>query len=472
MRRARIVATIGPASRSPRVLRELIEAGMNICRLNFSHGSHDDHRRMVEEIRRQARLSGSTVGILQDLQGPRIRTGPIAGGILQLEEGRKITLTTRRVPGSAALISTTFSNLPREVEKGDSILLNDGLIQLDVQSVRGPDVHCQVVHGGPISSHKGMNIPGRKLSISAMTAKDRADLKLGVEVGVDWVALSFVRGADDIRLLKRALQRHGANIPVVAKLEKPQAISNLFEILAVTDAVMVARGDLAVETSPEEVPVIQKRVIREARRRGVPVITATQMLESMVENSRPTRAEASDVANAIYDGTDAVMLSAETATGRYPVETVRLMGRIVESAEVELAASLRDSGDVTSWWRKSVSDSICEAAATVAQGLNAAVVAVFTETGGTARRMAQQRPHARIIAFSPNVEVLRRSTLFWGMEPRLTPHMTTSDQMVDYVARALRREKIVKPGDRIVVTAGTPIGQPGTTNFLKVHEVT
>lgn len=454
------------------MLRALIDAGMNICRLNFSHGSHDDHRRTVAEIRRQARRAGTTVGILQDLQGPRIRTGPVAAGIVQLQEGARITLTTRRVPGDAACISTTFSHLPREVQKGDSILLNDGLIQLDVQAVRGPDVTCRVIHGGPISSHKGMNIPGRKLSISAMTAKDRADLKLGVELGVDWVALSFVRAADDIRLLKRTLQRFGApDTPVVAKLEKPQAISNLFEILAVTDGLMVARGDLAVETSPEEVPVIQKRVIREARRRGIPVITATQMLESMVENSRPTRAEASDVANAIYDGTDAVMLSAETATGRYPVETVQMMGRIVESAEAELAAALRDTGDTASWWRKSVSDAICEAAANCAEGLNAAVVAVFTETGGTARRMAQQRPNARIVAFTPREHVLRRSALYWGMEPRLTPEMATTDQMVEYVARALRREGVVKPGDRIVVTAGTPVGQPGSTNFIKVHEV-
>ncbi len=444
---------------------------MNVCRLNFSHGSHEDHKKVVSVIRRESRRAGTTVGILQDLQGPRIRTGPMAPGEVELVEGRKLTITRRRVPGSASLVSTTFARLPSEVSKNDLILLADGLIQLRVNRVSGGDVECIIEHGGTLGAHKGMNIPGHKLSISAMTTKDREDLALGVQLGVDWVALSFVRTGSDVRVLKRALKRLGSSIPVIAKLEKPQAIENLSEILDITDGVMVARGDLAVETSPEEVPVLQKHVIREARRRGVPVITATQMLESMVDHPRPTRAEANDVANAIYDGTDAVMLSAETAVGRYPVETVKLMGRIIESAEADMTDQPPRESRMGGLWGMSVSDAICAAAAGAASGLGAGAVAVFTQSGSTARRMAQQRPRSRTFAFSPEVEVLRRVSLYWGIEPRPTPSIRTTDAMIDWVARALKKEGIVKRGDRIVVTAGTPVGRSGSTNFLKVHRI-
>ncbi len=471
MRRAKIVCTLGPATREPKMLRRLIEAGMNVCRLNFSHGTHEEHRRTVEMIHREAKRAGATVAILQDLQGPKIRTGLMAAGEVLLKPGAPFTLTTRRVPGSALIVSTTFADLPREVSRGDQLLLADGLIQLEVVRVDGNDVTCKVIDGGPLGSNKGINIPGRKLSVSALTPKDREDLKLGVQLGVDWVALSFVRSADDIRLLRAALKRlRAADKPVIAKLEKPQAMANLIEILGEADAVMVARGDLAVETSPEQVPVLQKRIIREARRRGVPVITATQMLESMIEHPRPTRAEASDVANAIYDGTDAVMLSAETAVGKYPVETVELMGRIIENVEAELTANPRRESESASWWRKSVADAICEAAAHAAEGLGAPVVAVFTETGNTARRVAQYRPGARIIAFSSSDMIRRRMALLWGVESRPAPAVTTTDRMVEWVAGALRREGVIHPGDRIVVTAGTPVGQAGSTNFLKIHQ--
>ena len=453
------------------MLRRLIDAGMNVCRLNFSHGTHEEHRRTVEMIHREARRARATVTILQDLQGPKIRTGLMAAGEVILKPGAPFMLTTRKVPGSAGMVSTTFADLPHEVSRGDQLLLADGLIQLEVTRVDGNDVHCKVIDGGPLGSNKGINIPGRKLSVSALTPKDREDLKLGVQLGVDWVALSFVRSADDIRLLRTALKRlRAADKPVVAKLEKPQAMANLIEILGEADAVMVARGDLAVETSPEQVPVLQKRIIREARRRGVPVITATQMLESMIEHPRPTRAEASDVANAIYDGTDAVMLSAETAVGKYPVETVELMGRIIENVEAELSSTPRRESESASWWRKSVADAICEAAAHAAEGLGAPVVAVFTETGNTARRVAQYRPGARIIAFSSSDMIRRRMALLWGVESRSAPAMSTTDRMVEWVAGALRREGIIHPGDRIVVTAGTPVGQAGSTNFLKIHQ--
>ncbi|HEX7878718.1 MAG TPA: pyruvate kinase [Candidatus Eisenbacteria bacterium] len=472
MRRAKIVATLGPATREPKMIRRLIEAGMNVCRLNFSHGTHDEHQRTVESIHREARRLGATVAILQDLQGPKIRTGLMAAGEVLLKPGAPFVLTTRRVPGSAAIVSTTFEDLPREVTRGDQLLLADGLIQLEVAHVETTDVHTRVVDGGMLGSNKGINIPGRKLSVAALTPKDREDLKLGVRLGVDWMALSFVRSADDVRLLRSMLKRLKApDLPVVAKLEKPQAIANLIEILGESDAVMVARGDLAVETSPEQVPVLQKRVIREARRRGVPVITATQMLESMIEHPRPTRAEASDVANAIYDGTDAVMLSAETAVGKYPVETVELMGRIIENVENELASNPRREAESASWWRKSVADAICEAAANAAEGLGAPVVAVFTETGNTARRVAQYRPGARLIAFSSSDRIRRRMALLWGVESRPAPAVSTTDRMVEWVAGALRKEGAIHPGDRIVVTAGTPVGQAGSTNFLKIHQV-
>lgn len=471
MRRAKIVCTLGPATREPRMIRRLLEAGMNVCRLNFSHGTHDEHRRTVRDIHREARRLGTTVAILQDLQGPKIRTGPMAAGEVELLPGNEFTITTNRVPGDASRVSTTFLNLPREVQKGDALLLADGLIQLAVVRIAGPDIVTRVIHGGPLGSNKGINIPDRKLSVAALTAKDRKDLKLGVELGVDWVALSFVRTAEDIRHLRLALRRlKAADLPIIAKLEKPQAIANLVEILGEADAVMVARGDLAVETSPDQVPVLQKRVIREARRRGVPVITATQMLESMVDHPRPTRAEASDVANAIYDGTDAVMLSAETAVGRYPVEAVSLMGRIIVNVEAELASMPRKEAPSASWWRKSVADAICEAGTLAAEGLGAPVVAVFTESGNTARRVAQYRPGARILAFSPLEAIRRRMNLYWGVEPRSAPRLATTDRMVAWVAAALKREGIVHPGDRIVVTAGTPVGQAGSTNFLKIHQ--
>lgn len=470
MRRARIICTLGPSSRDPRIVRQLIKAGANVCRLNFSHGEPDEHRRAVEVVRREARRLGVTVGILQDLQGPRIRTGPVAAGQVPLLPGRSITLTTRRVPGDASCVSTTFSRLPREVSKGDSILLSDGLIRLEVTRVAGPDVVCRVIDGGPLEAHKGMNIPGRALSISALTAKDRRDLKLGVELGVDWVALSFVRSAADIRRLRVALKRLGADTPIVAKIEKPQAVSDLMGILGQADAVMVARGDLAVETSPEQVPVLQKRIIHEARRRGVPVITATQMLETMVRNPRPTRAEASDVANAIYDGTDAVMLSAETAVGDHPVETVRMMARIVESAEADVATRLLPP-ETASWWRLSVSDAICEAAAHAADGLSAAALVVLTRSGETARRVAQHRPQSPIVAFCPDPAVLRRVILYWGIDPRPAPWIRTTDAMITWISRATRRTGLARPGDLLVITAGTQVGKRGSTNLLKVHRV-
>ena len=467
--RAKIVCTLGPASRSETVLRRLIRAGMDVARLNFSHGEPAEHHATLAAIRRLAAEEGRTVAVLQDLQGPKLRVGTIPNEPLQLRRGGSLVLTTRAAgPG---MVPVSYKQLPQDVKRGDRILLDDGLIQLTVTGVTPTEVRCRVVEGGPLTSHKGINLPGRALSVPSLTTKDRRDLELGIAWGVDYVALSFVREAKDVDAVKRVMKRHHADIPVIAKLEKPQAVDNLEAILKRADGIMVARGDLGVELPPEEVPVLQKRMIRLARAVGKPVITATQMLESMIEHRHPTRAEASDVANAVFDGTDAVMLSGETAVGKYPVEAVKMMARVVRAAEKSVAAA--EPPDVLPGARRnlSVPDAVAEAASLTARDLGAKVIAVFTQSGGTARVVSKYRPQAPIHAFTPSQEVMRRLALIWGVRPHAVKRLPTSDAMVKAVEALLLAEKVVRRGDLVVVTGGTPVNQAGSTNFMKIHRV-
>jgi len=467
-RRAKIVCTIGPASRSETVLRRLIRAGMDVARLNFSHGTQADHAASASALRRLAAEEGRTVALLQDLQGPKLRVGAIPGPPLMLRRGRPFTLTTRAGIAEPEELSVSYRNLPRDVRPGDTILIDDGLIRLEVERIDGREVFCRIRAGGAVTSHKGVNIPGRKLSTPSLTAKDRADLAFGLELGVDFVALSFVREARDVHALRRLLRRLDADTPVIAKLEKPQAVENLDAILAAADGIMVARGDLGVELPPEDVPVLQKRMIGDARAAGKPVITATQMLESMVDHPRPTRAEASDVANAIFDGTDAVMLSAETASGAYPVESVRMMARIIRTAERSLPGRPTRDGPTC---RPSIADAVGSAASKAAHELGARVIGVFTQSGSTAQLVSKYRPEMPIYAFTTSPEVLRRLCLLWGVAPRLETPLPTTDAMIESLIARLRAERKVKAGDHVVITAGTPVGRPGSTNFLKIHRV-
>ena len=470
-RRAKIIGTIGPACNTEAAMRDLLRLGMDIARLNFSHGSHEEHSHNIQRLRRAAAREGRTVCILQDLQGPKIRTGTLEGHRpVLLRTGSIVTITPRDVPGNAARISTTFPDLARELKPGARVLLSDGLIELRVDEVRGEDVLCEVINGGTLGEHKGINLPGVALSIPALTEKDREDLAFGLDHGVDAVALSFVRTAADIGMVKQIIAAHQSDIPVIAKLEKPQAIDRLEEILEAADGVMVARGDLGVEMAPEKVPVIQKHVIRRASAWRRPVITATQMLESMVENPRPTRAEASDVANAIFDGTDAVMLSAETASGQYPRESVSIMSRIVVEAECNMD-DLGQSRRRREHRSLSVAETICESIAHAAEDLPMGAIAIFTETGNTARMISKYRPKVPIYAFTHIEPVVQRMNLYWGVHPVRCRQARSAEQMVTMAEEELVRRGILEPGDVLGVVAGTRQAS-GSTNLMRLHVVT
>jgi pyruvate kinase len=469
-RRAKIICTIGPACNTEAAMRDLLRLGMDIARLNFSHGTHEDHAHNILRLRRAAEREGRTVCILQDLQGPKIRTGPLERHEpVLLKTGSVVTITPQDTPGTATRISTTFPDLARELSAGARILLSDGLIELRVRGVRGKDVLCDVINGGMLGEHKGINLPGIALSIPALTKKDRKDLEFGLNHGVDAVALSFVRTPADVSMVKQIIAAHQSDVPVIAKLEKPQAIDHLEEILEVADGVMVARGDLGVEMAPEKVPVIQKHVIRRASAWRKPVITATQMLESMIENPRPTRAEASDVANAVFDGTDAVMLSAETASGQYPRESVSIMSRIVVEAE-------SNTYDFQFRRRRehrglSVAETICESIAHSAEDLPMGAIAVFTETGNTARMISKYRPQAAIYAFTHMEPVVHRMNLYWGVHPVRCRQARSAEQMVSMAEQDLVRRGLLKPGDVLGVVAGTRQAS-GSTNLMRLHVVT
>jgi pyruvate kinase len=467
-RHSKIVCTIGPASKSPRVIEKLLQAGMDVARLNFSHGTHEEHAANIALLRSSAAKQGKTISILCDLQGPKIRTGALAGGKpVYLSAGQQFVITTARILGDSTRVNTTFTALPREVHKGDRVLLSDGLIELRVQQVRGREVICKVVNGGALGENKGINLPGVQLRVPALTPKDKEDLLFALQQDADYIAVSFVRRPKDVLQAKALIRKAGKDTPVIAKLEKPEAIENLDAILRVADGVMVARGDLGVEMRPERVPVVQKTIITRAREFRRPVITATQMLESMTGNPRPTRAEASDVANAIFDGSDAVMLSAETASGNYPVEAVQMMARIIEEAEKSISEFPRPSMQEQLKVAETVAELVCHAS----RELHMKLIAVFTHSGFTARLVSRYRPLVPIIAFSPEARTRRRMALIWGVMPAEIKNLQRVDSLAAISERRLLEEKLVRKGDVIGIVAGTPMGIRGTTNFMKFHVI-
>ena len=469
-KRTKIVATLGPKSSKKEVIRALVEAGVNVFRLNFSHGTPEEHRERVRLVREVEEETGKTLAILQDLQGPKIRIGRFREGKVPLEPGQPFVLTREKVEGDQARVSVSYEGLPEDVGPGQILLLDDGKVRLRVEKVEGDEVHTRVEVGGVLSDHKGINIPGADLSIPALSEKDLEDLALGAELSVDWVAVSFVRSRDDLLLARHYLARFGSRARLMAKIEKPSAVFRLGEILEEADGVMVARGDLGVEMPIEEVPIVQKRIILQAIAAGKPVVTATQMLESMVQNPFPTRAEASDVANAIFDGTDAVMLSAETATGAYPVEAVAMMRRIAEAVEnspefLQKLNVLRPAPTPTT------QDAIAQAADDVAEAVGAKAIIVFTATGSSARRIARTRPQVPVLALTPNLEVRNQLALVWGVYPHLAPDPQDTDDMVRIALREVKALGLAQVGDRVVIAAGVPFGVRGTTNLLRVERV-
>jgi pyruvate kinase len=467
-RRAKIVATLGPASNSESVFRDLVRAGVDVARLNFSHGTHEEKRDLIKMIRKVSREEGKPLCILGDLQGPKIRTGKLKDGQpVLLTAGERLTITAREVPGNASLVGTTFKTLAENVEQGSRILLSDGLIELRVHEVLGDDVVCEIINGGMLGEHKGINLPGIPVRVPSLTEKDAEDLEFALKAGVDAIAVSFVRTAEDVRLVRNRVTALGGETWIIAKLEKPQAIEHLDAILTAADAIMVARGDLGVEIPPERVPAIQKHIIRRAAEFRKPVITATQMLESMIENPRPTRAEVSDVANAVYDGTDAVMLSGESAVGKYPVETVSMMARIVADAE----RNIKEQNYTEARERRtslSIAETICEATAHAADDLDLRGIALFTESGQTARQLSKYHPSAPIFALSPVEVTINRLNLLWGTTPIRCPKVNTTEALVDCAEQLLEQNGFVRNREVIAIVAGTRT-KSGSTNFLRLH---
>jgi pyruvate kinase len=470
LRRTKIVATIGPATSSPEVLRDLIEAGATTLRLNFSHGTHDDHQRNIRLIRQVSFELNQPVGILQDLQGPKIRLGRFENGAITLQKGDPFILTSHLLPGTQEMSSVTYEPLADEVPEGATILLDDGRVEMKVERVDSVkrELHCRVVVGGVLSNNKGVNFPGVYLSIRALTEKDREDLMFGLDQGVDWVALSFVRNPQDVLEIKELISSAGKNVPVIAKIEKHEAIEQMEAVLSLCDGVMVARGDLGVELPAEDVPILQKRLIATANRLGIPVITATQMLDSMVSNPRPTRAEISDVANAILDGTDAVMLSNETAVGKFPVQAVETMARIADRLEREQAAS-RAFDDMPG---RSIPNSISQAVGRIAEQLQAAAIMPLTKTGATARNVSKFRPNKPILAVTPHVDVARQLQLVWGVRALLVLNLPSTGQTFQAALNVAQEKGLLRQGDLVVMTAGTLQGVAGSTDLIKVELVT
>jgi pyruvate kinase len=468
--KTKIVCTIGPASESSEVLEKLVLAGMSVARLNFSHGTHAEHGRTVSRIRRLSRDHGKPVAILQDLSGPKIRIGRIEGGTVTLEPGSPFTLTARRVPGTAEAATLNYPGLIKDVRPGDLLLLSDGALELEVIRTAGPDIRCRVIVGGPLSSHKGVNIPSRSVKLPSLTAKDRKDLRFGIGLGVDYVALSFVRTAADILKAKALIGRLGAGIPVIAKIEKHEALDNIEEIIEAADGIMVARGDLGVEIPLEKIPRVQKLIIRSANRHGKSVITATQMLRSMVENPRPTRAEVTDVANAVLDGTDALMLSEETAVGKYPVEAVRTMAKIAAETELPSLSEERAGRDVIAEaGTMSPGEAVAMAACALAERVRASLLITFTNSGSTARLVAKYRPPCPILAPTPLEETFRRLALVWGAVPLRSGRLRSTDGLIAGAFRAALKSGLARRGDTVVITAGVPPGVAGRTNMIKVE---
>ena len=466
-RRAKIVCTLGPATDTFEAVLELAEAGMNVARLNMSHGDHETHLRRLNTVRQAAQAAGRPIAVFADLQGPKIRLGNFVNGSEVIEAGDRFTITTDDVLGTKERAGTTLHTLTNDVTPGDQILINDGAIELRAIEVTETDVVTEVVVGGKVSDHKGINLPGVPVSVPALTEKDAEDLRWALEHGVDFVALSFVRNASDVKDVHAIMDEFGKRLPVIAKIEKPQAVQNLDDIVMAFDAIMVARGDLGVELPLEDVPGVQKRIITAARLVAKPVIVATQMLESMISAPRPTRAEASDVANAILDGADAVMLSGETAVGDWPIVTVETMGRIVRKTE---SLGLDKIAPID-WNPHTTSGIIAKAAVEVAERVGAKFLVAFTKTGDTAMRLTRLRSSIPVCTFSPNIETAQRMTLAWGIKAFTTPEFYSIDSMVDAVMNSLLGSGMVERGDKIVIVAGNPKHSAGKTNSLRVAQI-
>ncbi len=465
--RTKIVATIGPASQSEAVIRQLIAAGMNVARLNFSHGSYEDHAATIAMLRRVSDELDNPITLLQDLQGPKIRVGQLPNGEMTLNPGEIITLTpATKTNVSPTHIPIDYPHLAKDAKPGAQVLLDDGLLELKVEAVENTEVSCRVIVGGILKNRKGVNFPNLNLSLPSLTEKDQQDLAFGIEQKIDWVCLSFVRGVEDIHCLKDLLKAKKANIPVIAKIEKPQAIEHLDDLVAECDGMMVARGDLGVEMRPEKVPLLQKKIIQDCNRHGIPVITATQMLESMIHSPRPTRAEASDVANAILDGTDAVMLSGESAVGKYPVEAITIMSRIAE--EIEPQAQFIDYPPA----EKTETYALSESLKCIDKIIDLRCIACFTTTGYTARIASDERPKAPIVAFTPSLDVYHRLNLIWGVKPLLLqPNQEGLETLIHEMESCLLERNLVHAGDKILILGGSPVQRSRGTNFLKIHEV-
>lgn len=470
MRKTKIIATIGPASEEVETLKKMLEAGMNVARLNFSHGSHEEHRRRIENLRQAAREAGKLLAIMLDTKGPEIRTGRLASGPVKLEAGQRFVLTNREVPGDNQEVQVSYAPLPQEVTPGTTILLADGLISLKVVETTSTDIVCQVMSGGELGERKGINVPGVRINMPFLNDKDRDDILFGIKMGVDYIAASFVRTAEDVLEIRRILEQEGAAIDIIAKIESQEGVNNLDDIIQVVDGIMVARGDLGVEIPAEEVPLVQKLLVDKCTSAGKPVIIATQMLDSMINNPRPTRAEVSDVANAIFDGADAIMLSGETAAGKYPVEVVETMARIAYRAEQALpyADILRRKRTREN---PSVTDAISYATCATASNLGASAIITATRTGQTARMVAKYRPQAAIVAATPDEKTVRKLALVWGVYPVLIDDVSGTDDLFEEAVRAALAANYIKNGDLVVLTAGVPTGRSGATNLMKVHIV-
>jgi pyruvate kinase len=470
MRKAKVVCTIGPASDSEEILKKMILAGMDVARLNFSHGDHASHKKIHARLRKLSRACKRPLAILQDVQGPRIRLGTFSGGKATLTTGEQFILTTRAVQGDDMRASVQYANLHKDVQKGDRVLIADGTIQLRVVEVDDRDILTKVVVGGQLKDHKGINLPGVSISSPSVTEKDKRDIRLGLKLGMDVVAISFVRSPDDVLKVRRMIRKAKSSCQVIAKIEHPEAVDNLDDILDVCDGIMVARGDLGVELPPERVPAIQKSAIQRANARGKIVIVATQMLESMIANPRPTRAEASDVANAVFDGADAMMLSGETAAGRYPMESLQMMVRIIVEAEKSPALLnsprprlLKDPAKFT--------NAISNATVMASEDIGARLIVAFTESGNTARLISDYRPAARILALTPHMETYNHMAILWGVEPVKVPSVRSTDAMLRQVNSTLVERGFATAGEELVITSGVPLGEPGSTNMLKLHKV-
>lgn len=471
-RRTKIVATIGPSTNNPEMIESLIKNGMNVARLNFSHGTHEDHKKVIEMIRDAAKKLNYSVPILQDLQGPKIRVGKMKDGAQVLHDGDIVRLTPEKVEGDAKLIPIDYDNLVEDAEIGDAILMDDGLLELKVSDKKDDVLLATVVNGGLLKSRKGVNLPNVKISISSITEKDYDDLEFGLSQGVDFVALSFVRSSGDVQELISRVRARGSNAGLIAKIEKPEALDDIDDIIEEADGIMVARGDLGIEIPSDRVPLVQKRLISKCRKAGKPVITATQMLDSMINNPRPTRAESSDVANAVLDGTDAVMLSGETAAGKYPIEAVKAMGKIcteVESSAKNIYHSLKFKKP--EWKEKQIVESLSYTCVRMAAEVEAKAIATVTHSGNTARRIAKYRPRVPVFAFTESQDVRRQLNLIWGVTAVRLDELLETDQSVNVMERYLKENGIVESGDRVLIATGLPYSTKGRTNVIKVSTI-